>query len=44
MSLAVEAGRVLAPFTSLGGAGRAYRVFGPELSKMLDELNEALAA
>lgn len=33
-----------APFTSLGGAGRAYRVFGPELSKMLNELNEALAA
>ncbi|MBI4705693.1 MAG: DEAD/DEAH box helicase family protein [Deltaproteobacteria bacterium] len=33
-----------APFTSLGGAGRAYRVFGPELAKILDELNEVLAA
>ncbi|MBL9020586.1 MAG: DEAD/DEAH box helicase family protein [Myxococcales bacterium] len=33
-----------APFTTLGGAGRAVRVFGPELTKILDELNEALAA
>jgi type I restriction enzyme R subunit len=33
-----------APFNSLGGAGRAYRVFGPELAKILSEMNEALVA
>jgi type I restriction enzyme R subunit len=32
------------PFVALGGVGKAYKVFGPELGKILDELNEALAA
>ena len=32
------------PFSQRGGAPRAYAVFGGELSKILDELNEALAA
>jgi type I restriction enzyme R subunit len=34
----------LAPFAQKGGLGRAYRVFGPELPKVLAELNEALMA
>jgi len=32
------------PFVERGGLGRAYQLFGPDLSPLLDELNEALAA
>jgi type I restriction enzyme R subunit len=32
------------PFSQHGGLGKAYEVFGSELSPLLDELNEALAA
>jgi type I restriction enzyme, R subunit len=33
-----------APFSDRGGRLRASRLFGPELPKLLDELNEELAA
>jgi len=33
-----------APFAQQGGLGKAYEVFGDELTPLLDELNEALAA
>lgn len=33
-----------APFNTLGGVGGAQRVFGPELAKVMEELNEVLAA
>ena len=33
-----------APFHEKGGAVKAYDVFGNELNKLLEELNEALAA
>jgi type I restriction enzyme R subunit len=33
-----------APFAEEGGLGRAAQVFGEELSVLLNELNEALAA
>ncbi|HLG14994.1 MAG TPA: type I restriction-modification enzyme R subunit C-terminal domain-containing protein [Blastocatellia bacterium] len=33
-----------APFNQKGGLGRAYQLFGPELPKVLEELNEVLAA
>ena len=33
-----------APFAEQGGRGRAVQVFGPELSALLNELNEVLAA
>lgn len=33
-----------APFAEEGGPGRAAQVFGGELSGVLDELNEVLAA
>jgi len=33
-----------APFSNRGGRLRAARLFGPELPKLLDELNEELAA
>jgi type I restriction enzyme R subunit len=32
------------PFVEHGGIGKAYELFGDELSPLLDELNEALAA
>jgi type I restriction enzyme R subunit len=32
------------PFNRLGGVGRAVRLFGAELTKLLDELNEVLVA
>jgi type I restriction enzyme R subunit len=32
------------PFSEHGGIGRAYAVFGDELTPLLAELNEALAA
>lgn len=34
----------LTPFQEKGGAVKAYKLFGDELDKMLDELNEVLAA
>lgn len=34
----------LVPFSQVGGLGRAHQLFGPELPKLIDELNEALAA
>lgn len=34
----------LAPFAAEGGLGRARQVFGPDLPKLLGDLNEALAA
>ncbi|SEA68237.1 type I restriction enzyme, R subunit [Desulfuromusa kysingii] len=33
-----------APFTQEGGIGKVWQLFGDDLSKILDELNEALAA
>jgi len=33
-----------APFSQRGGLGKAHQLFGEELPKLLDELNEALAA
>jgi type I restriction enzyme R subunit len=33
-----------APFGQLGGLGRAHQLFGAELPKLLEELNEVLAA
>jgi type I restriction enzyme R subunit len=33
-----------APFTQKGGVGKVYQVFGKELSGLLEELNEVLAA
>ena len=33
-----------APFNSMGGLGRVYQVFGDQLSVIIDELNERLAA
>jgi type I restriction enzyme R subunit len=32
------------PFAEQGGLGRASQVFGTELRKVIEELNEALAA
>ncbi len=34
----------LPPFTQLGGAGRAYQLFGTDLAPLLVELNEVLVA
>jgi hypothetical protein len=34
----------LSPFNQLAGLGEAYQLFGEQLPKLLDELNEALAA
>ena len=34
----------LSPFNQLGGLGKAHQLFGEQLPKLLDELNEALAA
>jgi type I restriction enzyme R subunit len=34
----------LAPFFEKGGAAKVYQIFGSELNRILDELNEALAA
>jgi type I restriction enzyme, R subunit len=34
----------LPPFNQKGGFARAHQLFGPVLPKILDELNEALAA
>lgn len=33
-----------APFASMGGLGKATRIFGPELAKVMNELNGVLAA
>jgi len=32
------------PFVQRGGLGKAYQVFGGELPKLLEEMNEQLAA
>jgi len=34
----------LSPFNQRGGLGKAHQLFGEQLSKLLDELNEVLAA
>ena len=34
----------LSPFNQRGGLGKAHQLFGERLPKLLDELNEALAA
>ena len=34
----------LSPFTQLGGLGKAHQLFGEQLPRLLDELNEVLAA
>jgi type I restriction enzyme R subunit len=34
----------LSPFSQWGGLGKAYKVFGPELKPILEQLNEVLAA
>ena len=34
----------LSPFTQRGGLGKAHQLFGDQLPKLLDELNEVLAA
>ena len=33
-----------APFNQRGGLGKAHQLFGEQLPKLLDELNEVLAA
>src|ERR1035437_6492013 len=33
-----------APFSQRGGLGKAHQLFGEQMPKLLDELNEALAA
>jgi type I restriction enzyme, R subunit len=33
-----------APFSQRGGLGKAHQLFGEQLPKLLDELNEVLAA
>jgi type I restriction enzyme R subunit len=44
-SLAIEPGDLeLSPFAQQGGLGHATQIFGPELPKLLHELNEVLAA
>ena len=44
-SLAIEpADFELSPFAQAGGLGRASQIFGQELPKLLNELNEVLAA
>jgi len=32
------------PFAAMGGLGKVYQLFSEELPKMLEELNERLAA
>lgn len=32
------------PFITAGGLGKAHQLFGDQLPKLLEELNEALAA
>ena len=34
----------LVPFHDKGGLGKAHQLFGPDLPKVLDELNEVLVA
>jgi len=34
----------LSPFNQGGGLGKGHQLFGEQLPKLLDELNEALAA
>jgi type I restriction enzyme R subunit len=34
----------LSPFNQRGGLGKAHQLFGDQLTKLLDELNEVLAA
>ncbi len=44
-SLSIEADDFeFSPFTQKGGLGKAYQLFGSELPKVLEELNEVLAA
>jgi type I restriction enzyme R subunit len=44
-SLSIEADDFeFSPFNQKGGLGKAYRLFGSELPKVLEELNEVLAA
>jgi type I restriction enzyme R subunit len=44
-SLSIEAEDFdYSPFTQRGGLGKAHQLFGDELPRLLDELNEALAA
>ena len=44
-SLCIEPGDLeLSPFNQRGGLGKAHQVFGEQLPKLLDELNEVLAA
>ena len=44
-SLSIEADDFdYAPFSQRGGLGKVYQLFGDRLPKLLDELNEALAA
>jgi type I restriction enzyme R subunit len=44
-SLSIEPGDFdYAPFNQRGGLGKAHQLFGQELPKLLDELNEVLAA
>ncbi len=33
-----------APFAQQGGLGKVHQVFGDELNKLLEEMNEVLAA
>jgi len=34
----------LSPFSQRGGFGKAHQLFGEQLPKLLDELNQVLAA
>ena len=43
-SLIEQLGLEDVPFNTIGGLGRAYELFGDKLAKLLDELNQRLAA
>ena len=34
----------MAPFDGKGGLGQMYKLFGDQMDRVIDELNEALAA
>ena len=44
-SLSIEPNNLgISPFNQRGGLGKAHQIFGDQLPKLLDELNEVLAA
>ena len=41
---AAPTGRTKIPFSQRGGLGKAHQLFGEQLPKLLDELNQQLVA